>query len=213
MNVKLKYYFRGIGIGILVTTVIFICAIAAKGGIMTDEKAVSRAEELGYTKDGGDASGDASYADISSQLEEYKNRQHSEDTSADAVNAEEQEQQVIASDADSVNKRAQQITDNAQDVQSEEEDTPGDTGEASGEETPHNRDTVSADKTVELVIYSNMSSESVSKRLEALGVIDNASDFNQYMISNGYSTRLQNGSFTIPQDATFEEITQILMRK
>jgi hypothetical protein len=198
-KVKLKYYFRGIGIGILVTTLIFMCAITAKGGIMTDERAVSRAEELGYTKSGGSASGDAAYTDISSQLEEYKNRQQS----SEDVSAKTKKQKDTEDDGDT-------DTEDAQDSDTAQTDTPqADVPEDA--DTVQDEQDVSTEKTVDLVVSSRMSSETVARRLEELGVIDNSSDFNSYLISHGYSTRLQNGTFTIPQDASFEEISQILM--
>jgi hypothetical protein len=44
---KLKYYLRGLGIGIIVTTLIFAISIKSRGGIMTDDRVVERAKELG----------------------------------------------------------------------------------------------------------------------------------------------------------------------
>jgi hypothetical protein len=44
---KLKYYLRGLGIGIIVTTLIFAISIQSRGGIMTDDRVVERAKELG----------------------------------------------------------------------------------------------------------------------------------------------------------------------
>lgn len=48
---KLKYYLRGLGIGILVTTVIFMIGIKVNGEkLMSDQDVISRAEELGMVK-------------------------------------------------------------------------------------------------------------------------------------------------------------------
>ena len=45
---KLKYYLRGLGIGILITTIIFMIFIRVdKNHIMTDKEIMARAEELG----------------------------------------------------------------------------------------------------------------------------------------------------------------------
>jgi hypothetical protein len=44
---KLKYYLRGLGIGMIVTTLILMLSVQIHGGIMTDDKVVKRAKELG----------------------------------------------------------------------------------------------------------------------------------------------------------------------
>lgn len=45
---KLKYYLRGLGIGIIVTTIIFMICIHVKGdAILSDKEIKKRAEELG----------------------------------------------------------------------------------------------------------------------------------------------------------------------
>ncbi len=50
MNNKKKYYMRGLGFGILITAIIL--TIVHRNDAMTDEKAIKRAEELGYVYNG-----------------------------------------------------------------------------------------------------------------------------------------------------------------
>jgi hypothetical protein len=54
---KLKYYLRGLGIGIIVTTLIFAISIKSRGGIMTDDRVIERAKELGMVIPTAEADG------------------------------------------------------------------------------------------------------------------------------------------------------------
>ena len=47
---KLKYYMRGIGIGVLVTTIILVIAFAFSGNNMSDEEIINRAKKLGMVE-------------------------------------------------------------------------------------------------------------------------------------------------------------------
>ena len=44
---KLRYYMRGLGIGIIVTAIVLSISLRDKGKPMTDEQVVERAKELG----------------------------------------------------------------------------------------------------------------------------------------------------------------------
>ena len=47
---KRKYYMRGLGIGVIITAIIFTVATPKKEVTMTDEEVIARAQKLGYTK-------------------------------------------------------------------------------------------------------------------------------------------------------------------
>lgn len=52
---KLKYYLRGLGIGIIVTAIIMMITNAGSGKTLTDEQIMQRAEELGMTRPAEDS--------------------------------------------------------------------------------------------------------------------------------------------------------------
>ena len=52
---KLKYYLRGLGVGILVTTVILMIAFARHPQKLTDEEIIARAEMLGMVMEDKEA--------------------------------------------------------------------------------------------------------------------------------------------------------------
>lgn len=64
-----------------------------------------------------------------------------------------------------------------------------------------------------LRIASGMWSDKVARELQAMGVIEDAADFDQYLIRNGYAERLVVGTFEIPAGATYEQIAQIITRR
>lgn len=61
-----------------------------------------------------------------------------------------------------------------------------------------------------LTIHSGESSYTVSEELQNLEVIEDASEFDTYLCTNGYATRIHVGDHEIPMDATYEEIADIL---
>jgi hypothetical protein len=65
--VKLKYYLRGLGLGIIITTLILTVSVRVRGGIMTDDKVIERAAELGMVipEESGENSQDTESNDTS----------------------------------------------------------------------------------------------------------------------------------------------------
>jgi len=59
---------------------------------------------------------------------------------------------------------------------------------------------------VTFTIKSGMSSGQVSKLLVEKGVVDNADDFNQYIVSVGKASVIRVGTYTIKKDATYKDI-------
>jgi cell division protein YceG involved in septum cleavage len=60
----------------------------------------------------------------------------------------------------------------------------------------------------ELTITAGEWSDSVSRDLEALDIISDATEFDTYLEENGYSDDIKAGTFNISLDATFEEIAK-----
>ncbi len=68
----------------------------------------------------------------------------------------------------------------------------------------------SAVKTITVV--SGDGSYSVAKKLENAGIITSASNYDAYLCEHGYDKRLQTGTFSIPADASDEQIARIVTR-
>lgn len=53
-------------------------------------------------------------------------------------------------------------------------------------------------------------SSDVSRRLEAMDIISDAEDFDAYLERNGYSGKIKAGTYTIPLNATYEQIARAI---
>lgn len=64
-----------------------------------------------------------------------------------------------------------------------------------------------------LVIERNTRSQDFCKAAEEKGVIDNWSDLNNYLIKNGYESKLRSGTYTISSDMSYSEIAAIITKR
>ena len=64
--------------------------------------------------------------------------------------------------------------------------------------------------TKKITIVSGMWSDKVAQELQKLGLIQDAEDFDRYLISNGYADKIRVGTFEIPTDASYEQIAKII---
>lgn len=64
--------------------------------------------------------------------------------------------------------------------------------------------------TVTLTIYRGITSYDISRKLQDAGIIDNALQFELFLVNGGYSKRLQIGDFTIANDMSDEDIATLI---
>lgn len=81
---KLKYYMRGIGIGMLVTTIILVVAFKLTGGNLSDDEIKSKAKKLGMVENTSTIE-EASKDNNSEQAD--KSKENSNDSNASLDNA------------------------------------------------------------------------------------------------------------------------------
>ena len=63
-----------------------------------------------------------------------------------------------------------------------------------------------------LVVERGNSSDVVARRLESLGVITDAVDFDKYLVANGYASRISVGTFQIPYGSDYDYIARAITR-
>ncbi len=66
-------------------------------------------------------------------------------------------------------------------------------------------------KTAEITIERGDATIAVANRLERNGIIKSAEDFRDFMVQNGYTERINVGTFSIPIGADFSEIVKIIV--
>lgn len=200
---KLKYYLRGLGIGIVVTTLIFTLTSGEKE-TLSDAEIRERAYQLGMVDSSSLTLGALQQSSEDTELTENLIEQES---SAEQESQEEQESQA-----------AQESTDLEENGNSEETQvTQGDAENESPEETaqPVNGSvtTVTGAETVTITIQSGVSSLAVCRELEKAGLIEDAQSFDNYLCSIGYSRSINTGVFEIAFGTSEEEIAKIITRK
>ena len=192
---KLKRYLRGLGIGIIVTALIVGISSNSKGGFITDEEIKSRAKDLGMVEQ--------------VEVESLEKEESAEVTSDEDSNKNEgidlnleAETQFI--DEVDLIEDSKVLTDLEEEIETPEVDS----NDTYTEDDVKEEDEI--EEFVILTIHNGESSYTVSEELQNLEVIEDASEFDTYLCTNGYATRIHVGDHEIPMDATYEEIADIL---
>ena len=181
---KLRFYLRGIGLGILVSSALFISVGFNKKSDMTNAEIKARAKELGMTEK-------TVLSDLSLE----------DETESITVDTEED----LTKDAEETTTDTEYTTVESTEKLSEEPQTDS-TIEYTEIEPTDNETT----KSVVIVVNKGDGSGTVSSKLYEAGLIDNAKEFDHYLMQNGYDRRITAGSHEIPSDSTMEQLAEIL---
>ncbi len=210
-----KYYLRGLGIGILVTAIIMGIALPGKQ-TMTDEEVIARAKELGMVENTLLSEEEAAAEDAESDAADTEDTagEAAEDTAGDS--AAEKEDEESAEDA-AESSTAASALEKESGNEAVQDETGGDAaaGSAAEEEiTEASEETVAADITSAAVktitVTNGDGSYTVAKKLADAGVVTSAENFDTYLCQNGYDKKLRTGTFSIPADASDEQIARIV---
>ncbi len=190
---KLKYYLRGLGIGILVTAVIMGVTQGSRKETLSDREIRERAAALGMVEPGN------SLADLEAA-----------ETPAATEIPEAIETPAATEIPEAIETPAATKTPEAA-------ETPAATEAPAATETPEvtARPTQRPAEEEEgssytFEIQAGDSSYQVAYRLQQAGLVADARDFDNYLCSKEYDRKLKTGSYEIPETATEEEISEIL---
>lgn len=78
--------------------------------------------------------------------------------------------------------------------------------------TTETKPTTNSTPTYTLHIASGMGTTEITDTLKKAGIISNAREFEQYIIDKGQATKLQNGSFSVNKNMSYEEILRVLIQ-
>ena len=67
--------------------------------------------------------------------------------------------------------------------------------------------------TVTVYVAPGSTSEKLCEKMQELGLIDDAYDFNKYLCESGQAVKIQAGEFKLPYGASYEELARMLQRK
>lgn len=209
---KLKYYLRGLGIGMIVTALILGISFSHRqeqsAQTLTDDQIRERAAELGMV--------DSSELTLAALQNSAK--QPTENTTEEST--ETPEQKETETTAETVASEEPQETQTEEPVAAtpEPEATPEPTkapeATAAPEMTPV-PDTAAPEQgqTASITIQRGDDSGSVSRRLYEAGLVENAKAFDSYLCNNGYSRSINPGTYEIASGTSEEEIAKIITGK
>jgi outer membrane biosynthesis protein TonB len=200
---KQKYFLRGLASGIVVTTVILTISFNARKDDISEQEVIARAEKLGMVM-AEDA--DSLALTVTPGVEVTEKAEITEEaTVTETVEATPEPTEAEAT--------ATPTPEPTEEPKATATPTPEPTEEPKATATPTPEAVQSSSEKKVITIVSGMWSDKVARELQAMGVIEDAADFDQYLIRNGYAERLVVGTFEIPAGATYEQIAQIITRR
>lgn len=214
---KLNYYLRGLGTGILAATLFFGVAGNGNEQVMTDSEILARAEQI--NKENAVLSGPGRENETIQQEETLtapaeeeelgmQDQTGQEETSDPAQDVENEDQELEETGT-------QKAADDALAGQQAGTDQPQNGQQPDTEESTQDNSTDGADQTEMIVITINSgdSSETVSKKVEQAGLVASAEEYNRFLCANGYDKKLNVGKHEIPAGADETEIAKRLIGK
>ncbi len=219
---RLKYYLRGVGIGIIITTIIFMISISLHRDDMKQQNTaddnnksttISEAEENAQKEDSeavsieerdtGKTDTDKSKQDKTNQDKSNTEKPDTDKTNTGKADADKQ-------DANNANKA------NSDKADQDKSDTGKTNADKSDTGKPNDTDTKTDSQKEEKVrfeIKGGEFSDTVCQKLKEAGLIDDAKAFNTYLIQKDFDNLILPGIYDIPKDSTYEEIAALLTAK
>lgn len=207
---KWRYYLRGLSAGIIITALIITIGGKKQETVLSDKEIRQRAEQLGMVDKGNlilsdlkDAQEEKNKNDTKTEDTDTETEETNTDTETKGTNIETEETDTETKETNTETKE----TNNKTETQ-ETESKPT----SSKQPETESSESLTEDK-VEITITRGENSLEVSKALQEAGLIEDAENFDYYLISNGYSRFITAGIHEIPVGTSEEDIAQIIMKK
>ncbi len=221
---KRRYYLRGLGIGIVFTSVFFLLT-GNSNKTMSDEMIKARAKELGMIE-----STVLSQMPVDENVQETENseeeltKSNEEETTSDIENEEEpvsdedikkedglstvEEENAEDLPVKAVEEETSEIKDSSEIQNQKNEEKPV------VQEVPVLNTTIANidENTISIYVVLGEGSDSVSRRLQEAGLIPDALEYDKFLMQGGYDRRIAAGEHRIPVNASWEEIRDLICR-
>lgn len=218
---NLKYYLRGLGVGIVVTSLILGIGLGSRKETLSNEEIKERARELGMVEES------ITVAEAAAQKEEEA--QEAEVTAAPVPeeNAESDAEPIVNAEPEvssepAVSTGAAPEASEKPNVSAASEPAASTAAEAGAtpeagvkpvaDEAEEDNGTAPEKEIVDITINPGEGSYVISQKLEQSGLIDDAAEYDAYLCDNGFHTKLRAGVHKIPMGSTREEIAKLLCR-
>ena len=225
---KLKYYLRGLGIGIVLSTLILSFSINKESKVdLTEEEIISRAEALGMEMKSPGVKVD--YDAINQSITEpNKEKEEEPDDKVSNQNIEDDVQES-SNLSDSASEKNGEVVSNEENETSES--TQNDVSNQSDEKTNSDNEELNQAKeensesdsnvseegiiieepiTKVITVRPGMTAQEVSQILEDQGIISSAKAFNLYLIEYKMTEKILSQKLEIAVNTSFEDIAKML---
>ncbi len=205
---NLKYYLRGLGIGIVMTAIIMGIASPAKKETLTDKEITEKAKELGMIDD--------------TELAEYLEKARAETEERVREEAAKEDAAAGAGDlqeADADLEKEADVQREPEGAMEEESQPEGmmDNEDEAGEALAQNEDReTEVDETAETVVFTVKKGEpaySIEDRMKEEGLLPEDVDFDRFLVDNGYDTKIVAAEYEIPIGVDMETIARIITKQ
>lgn len=204
---RLKYYLRGIGLGIIFTVIVL--SVSNNSNKSTDNSVNTENISSGKTDITHENSEDSKIIEDSeadSSIDGTENQSIKENiNNTEISDKKEYENNQSDSQADDTsNQPDSQAVDTSNQPNSQVADTPN---------QPPASETVAEPQIITITVQQGEYCRPIAQKLKDAGLIEDAEDFRLYMGQIGYASFIHSGDFQIPMGASYEEIANILIRK
>lgn len=230
---NLKYYLRGLGVGIAVTSLILGIGLGSRKETLSNEEIKERARALGMVEE------PVTVAEAAAQQEEEAQEAEATVTTVPEENAEGDAETIVSAETE-VSSEPAVSTGTSPEASEEPKVSAASEPEASEEpnasaasepaastapeagaapeagvkpvanEAEEDSGIAPTKEIVDITINPGEGSYVISQKLEQSGLVDDATEYDAYLCDNGYHTKLRAGVHKIPMGSTREEIAKLL---
>lgn len=235
-----KFYLRGLGLGIAVTAVVMRIITSRDSGMSDKEiisraKELGMVENTVLSGDNGDTPEETDMPEAGGTETDASGKENTfsaenESDAGDATGAEsavldgnenetESSQGTDNADAgktdgtsnETGNQEAGLMANGSDEAGVERPETAQEGGSVPGPGTEESdRDLITSAAVKTITVNSGDGSHTVAKKLADAGVVISAEMFDEFLCQNGYDKKLRTGTFSIPADASDEQIARIV---
>lgn len=224
---RFKYYLRGIGLGIIFSSLIFTVAVAVsdKKEELSNQEIMERASELGMVLKDSDLFDKSNETKSTQETEKSsennsKKKKENKDSKKEAVNDKDNKtsetekrtdaQNVAKKNQDDKHKNRTDRTSDAVTNNSEKKESDKNKVE---HQTPGNKSESLDSKKgfVFIEVKAGMVCRDIAVALQEKGVVNDSEEFRIYMGKKGVAQKIRCGTFKIPKNASFDEIIRCII--
>ena len=209
-KMKLKYYLRGLGIGIVVTALLM--------GYSNKNRAAEPKAEVATEETAGDLLADRNGEATTEEVIEQSTVENvTVETDSAETSEEETSQEETASELESSTQEAETITETESVTETETESVQTEETTDKKEQTQSSMEADAGNAllqtTIEISVVPGDDSGTVARKLQNAGMVESATEYDAYLMQHGYDKKIRVGKVEIPVDATWQEIAEYISGK